>query len=189
MLVASAIPFMRSEYATGQRATVMFSQDKYQDILSPSIVINFTLENPTLSNHLVVGRFIPNTFSTAQLDYVLPIRCQCSLAGLFSIPFQLIPPNLALLHWDDQSSIPSLWNVAPLFHSVHSTAFFQCSHAGLDAPQFRWALIGLDYCIYILFHPPYPSISVLLFHNRHYSISSICIRTPLFDCVLHTPLC
>lgn len=76
----------------------MFSQDKYQDILSPSIVINFTLENPTLSNHLVVGRFIPNTFSTAQLDYVLPIRCQCSLAGLFSIPFQLIPPNLALLH-------------------------------------------------------------------------------------------
>jgi len=43
-LAAAAIHCALSEYTSGKKATVMFSQDEYRGTFGPSPVINFTLE-------------------------------------------------------------------------------------------------------------------------------------------------
>jgi len=48
-LAAAAINCALSEYASGKKATVMFSQDEYRGAFGPSPVINFTLEATTQS--------------------------------------------------------------------------------------------------------------------------------------------
>jgi len=48
-LAAAAIHCALSEYASGKKATVMFSQDEYRGTFVPSPVINFTLEATTQS--------------------------------------------------------------------------------------------------------------------------------------------
>jgi len=48
-LVATAIHCVLSEYASGQKATVMVSQDEYRGTFGPSPVIHFTLEAIALS--------------------------------------------------------------------------------------------------------------------------------------------
>jgi len=48
-LAAAAIRYALSEHASGKKATVMFSQDEYQGIFGPSLVVNFTLEATTQS--------------------------------------------------------------------------------------------------------------------------------------------
>jgi hypothetical protein len=49
VLAAAAIHCTLSKYASGKKATVMFSQDEYQGTFGPSPVINFTLEAATQS--------------------------------------------------------------------------------------------------------------------------------------------
>jgi len=49
-LAAAAIHWALSEYASGKKATVMFSQDEYQGIFCPSPVIKFTTEATALIN-------------------------------------------------------------------------------------------------------------------------------------------
>jgi len=44
VLAAAAIHCALSEYASGKKATVMFSQDEYRGTFGPSPVINFALE-------------------------------------------------------------------------------------------------------------------------------------------------
>jgi hypothetical protein len=46
---AAAIHFVLSEYASGKKAMVMFSQDEYRGTFGLSPVINFTLETTTQS--------------------------------------------------------------------------------------------------------------------------------------------
>jgi len=58
-LVAAAIHCALSEYATGNKATVMFSQDEYRGTFCPSSMINFTPEATALINHTVVVCFKP----------------------------------------------------------------------------------------------------------------------------------
>jgi hypothetical protein len=48
-LAAAAIHCALSEYTSGKKATVMFSQDEYRGTFGPSPVINFTLEATTQS--------------------------------------------------------------------------------------------------------------------------------------------
>jgi len=48
-LAAAAIHCALSEYASGKKATVMFSQDEYRGTFGPSPVINFPLEATTQS--------------------------------------------------------------------------------------------------------------------------------------------
>jgi len=48
-LAATAIHFALSEYTSGKKATVMFSQDEYRGTFGPSPVIKFTLEATTQS--------------------------------------------------------------------------------------------------------------------------------------------
>jgi len=48
-LAAAAIHCTLSEYASGKKATVMFSQNEYRGTFGPSPVINFTLEGTTHS--------------------------------------------------------------------------------------------------------------------------------------------
>jgi len=43
-LAAAAIHYVLSEYASGKKATVMFSQDEYRGTYGPSPVINSTLK-------------------------------------------------------------------------------------------------------------------------------------------------
>jgi len=49
-LAAAAIHCALSEYASGKKATVMFSQDEYRGTFGPSPVINFTQEAATQSH-------------------------------------------------------------------------------------------------------------------------------------------
>jgi len=49
VLPAAAIHCTLSEYASGKKGTVMFSQDEYLGTFGPSPVINFTLEATTQS--------------------------------------------------------------------------------------------------------------------------------------------
>jgi len=49
VLAAAAIHCAPSEYGSGKKATVMFSQDEYRGTFGPSPVINFTLEATTQS--------------------------------------------------------------------------------------------------------------------------------------------
>jgi len=49
VLAAAAIHCALSAYASGMKATVMFSQDEYRGTFGPSAVINFTLEANTQS--------------------------------------------------------------------------------------------------------------------------------------------
>jgi len=58
-LVAAAIYCALSEYATGKKATVMFSQDEYRGKFCPSPVIHFTPEATALINHTFVVCFKP----------------------------------------------------------------------------------------------------------------------------------
>jgi hypothetical protein len=52
VLAASSIHCVLSEYTSGKKATVVFSQDEYQGTFGLSPVINFTLEATTLPNPL-----------------------------------------------------------------------------------------------------------------------------------------
>jgi len=75
-LVATAIDCVLSEYATGKKFIVMFSEDIYQGELCPSTVIDLIAAKATaLINYTLVGHIIP------------------------------LPP-MALLHYDRCSSIP-----------------------------------------------------------------------------------
>jgi hypothetical protein len=59
-LVATAIHCALSEYATGKRVTVMFSQDEYQGKFCPSPVMDcITAEATALINYTCWGCFIP----------------------------------------------------------------------------------------------------------------------------------
>jgi hypothetical protein len=59
-LVAAAINSALSEYATGKKVTVMFSQDEYRGKFCPSTVMNcITAETTALINYAWWGCFIP----------------------------------------------------------------------------------------------------------------------------------
>ena len=59
-LVAAAIHCALSEYATGKKVTVMFSQDEYEGKFCPSMVIDcITAEAIALINYTWWGCFIP----------------------------------------------------------------------------------------------------------------------------------
>jgi hypothetical protein len=58
-LAAAAINCALSEYACGKKATVMFSQDEYQDEFGPSPEINSTPAVTALLDHTFVGSLIP----------------------------------------------------------------------------------------------------------------------------------
>jgi len=58
-LAATAIHWVLSEYASGKKATVMFSQDEYRSMFCPSPVMNFPPEAAPLINDTSVGRLLP----------------------------------------------------------------------------------------------------------------------------------
>jgi hypothetical protein len=87
-LVAAAIPCALSEYATGKKVTVMFSQDEYRGKLCPSAVMNcITAEATAFINDTWWGCFIP------------PLRFSSAIIGALQSPF-------GLLHYHRRSSIP-----------------------------------------------------------------------------------
>lgn len=58
-VVASGSNCVLSEYATGKRFTVIFSEDIYQGEFYPSIVIDLITVKPTaFINYLLVGNII-----------------------------------------------------------------------------------------------------------------------------------
>jgi len=58
-LAAAAIHCALSQYASGKKATVMFSQDEYEGTFCSSSVTNFTPEATALISHTLVGCLIP----------------------------------------------------------------------------------------------------------------------------------
>jgi len=116
-LVAVAIHCVLSEYAGGEKATVMFSQDEYRGTFCPSPMINFTPEATALINHTLVGRFTP------------PATTMQHNSGRIGAPQS---PS-ALLTLDSLSSIS--------FRSQF--LLFQRSSAGIGTPQSPSALLSL----------------------------------------------
>jgi len=68
-LVAAAIHCALSEYASGKKVTVIFSQDEYRGTFCPSPMITCTPEATALINHPLVGPYkpLPSTHHAAQL--------------------------------------------------------------------------------------------------------------------------
>jgi len=58
-LAPAAIYCTLSEYASGWKATILFSQAEYQGSFWPSPVVNITPEGTALINYGLVGGFIP----------------------------------------------------------------------------------------------------------------------------------
>jgi len=67
-LVATAIHCAPSEYASGKKATGMFSQDEYQGTFCPSPTINISPEATVLINHPSVDHFKHCPHHAAQLS-------------------------------------------------------------------------------------------------------------------------
>ena len=88
-LAAAPIHCALSEYASGMKATVRFSQDEYQGTFSAAPMINFTPEATALINHSLFGHFRP------------PPRTMQHIAAWIGTPQSL----LALLSLDSLSSI------------------------------------------------------------------------------------
>jgi len=109
-LAAAAIHRALSEYASGKKATVMFSQDEYRGTFCPSPVINFTPEATALINHTLVGR-------------LLPPAVQLHKDRHSSIPVSAPAPRWALFCFTPLSIPPP-----PAFHSPQ----FAPPHLGLD---------------------------------------------------------
>jgi len=57
--VVAAIHCALSDYSSGKKATVMFSQNEYRGIFCPSPIIYFTPEATALINHTLVGHYQP----------------------------------------------------------------------------------------------------------------------------------
>jgi len=114
-LAAAAIHCVLSEYARGNKVTVMFSQDGYQGTFCPSPVTNFTPEATALINHTVVGCLIP---PAAQLHYVRH----------YSIPVGALQPTGALFYIIQHSTArsahlnshrcTSVWSVTNILNSA-----------------------------------------------------------------------
>jgi len=66
-LAAAAIHCALSEYASGKKATVMFSQDEYRGTFYPSLVINFTPKSTAHINYTLLGRLIPLRCNSARI--------------------------------------------------------------------------------------------------------------------------
>ena len=104
-LAAAAIHCALSEYASGKKAMVMFSQDEYRGTFGQSPLINFTLEATTQSITYQRPHHTPPPPPAAQLHW----------NRRFSILVGAPQPRLNLLYLILQS-IPPL--SAPLSHSA-----------------------------------------------------------------------
>ena len=167
-LVAAAIHCALSEYATGKKVTVMFSQDEYRGKFCPSTVMNcITAEATALINYTWWGCFIPPLwFSSAIIGAPQSPSALLRYHRRSSIPIGAPQSGLALryfiqrsiLHFCRRSSsrmgAPRPRSGAPLFHSTlfPSLPFGDTQHrwaAPLDrrslawicAPQFHSALL------------------------------------------------
>jgi len=129
VLATAAIYCVLSEYATGEKATVIFSQDRYQSTFCPSPVINFNPESTALRN-LTLGRRL-----------ILHLRCNFTRIGASQHPAALL-----ILH--RRCSIS--------FHTRFPCACV--SQLGMAAPQLPVAHLGLDCPSYIESLTPYPSL-------------------------------
>jgi len=139
-LAAAGIHSALSEFASGKKATVMFSQDEYWGTFCPSHVINIT---PSQDEYW--GTFCPSHVinitpeATALIHNTLvsclipPLRCNSARIGTPQ-------SSSALLSLDGPSSI----SFRTWFHTV-------CTH------QFPPVHLGLDCRCYIEFHTPYPT--------------------------------
>jgi len=147
-LVAAASHFMLSEYTTGKKVTLMFSEDDYQGKFHPSMVIDCITADAIalITFHMV--RLLHNPPSQMLLLHynrysLIPVDTPQSLSALLNpcwhsanpvgtpqFPFAVCNP-----HW--LSSIPigapqsppcsAVWIGALIFHSVLCTAFSICA--------------------------------------------------------------
>jgi len=89
-LVAAAIHWVLSEYATGKKVTVMLSQDEYQGKFCPSTVIDCTTwEAIALINYTWWGCFIP---PPPQMVLLRDNRCSSIHVGAPQSPSALLNP-------------------------------------------------------------------------------------------------
>jgi hypothetical protein len=110
-LVAAAIHCALSEYATGKKVTVMFSQDEYRGKLCPSTVTD------CISAEAIA--LIKFKLHMVGLLHTPPQWCSSAIIGAPQSPSALLNPRR-------RSSIPrpsSVWIGAAIFHSALHIAF------------------------------------------------------------------
>jgi len=95
-LAAAVIHCALSEYASGKKATVMFSQDEYRGIFGPSPVINFYSRSYYTINHTSAATSHPRPPPAAQLHKnrrsSILVGGQQPRSNLFYFFPQWIPP-------------------------------------------------------------------------------------------------
>jgi len=172
-LAAAAIYCAMSEFASGKKATVMFSQDEYRGTFGPSLVINFTLDATIQSITLQRPLHTPAHPPAAELhknrhSSIIIGAPQPRLNLFYFIP-QSIPPLSVLLYsilhsipqcprssaWDGSSSIPTgapIMNSTLLTHPC-STLLHWNKHSSIPS-----VLLCLDWLTSISFRTPEPPL-------------------------------
>jgi len=158
-LAATAIHCVLSEYASGKKATVMFSQNEYQATFGPSPMINFTLEATTqsITHQRRLRTFAPpmqhnSTILVAHqssselvcLDWTSSIsfHSQFLLSQLPSMPFRTLYLPIR--------AAPSGIRAAPSHAELYTCL------STLLSPE--WELFDSHWRFYNAFHTPYPPL-------------------------------
>ena len=129
-LAAAAIHCMLSQYDSGIKATVMFSQDVYRGTFYPSPVVNCTPEATVLKNPTFVGRLIP------------PLKCKSVRIGA--------PQFLSLLLGQDWHSYSSLGTKFPPVPLGLDSCFFIQFHLLYPSPP---SSFGTRLLVWMLLNP------------------------------------
>jgi len=135
-LAAAAIHCALSEYASGRKATVLFSQDEFWGTFGPSHVTNFTLEAIAQSiTHQRAASYPPPValLNPGWHSSILVGAPQPRLNHFYFIP-QSIPPLSALLN-----PVYLDWCSSISFHTLSPR--FRGPQPGMGAPQFPLALL------------------------------------------------
>jgi len=182
-LAAAAIHCALSEYASGKKATVMFSQDEYQGTFCPSPVINLTQEATAHINHTLLGHLIPPAVQLCKdRRSTIPIGAPEPRLTLFDFIPHSIPPLSTLLNSHRRTSV---WIVASILNSALLTPiplpplstllrWYGGYLIPVGAPQSRFgtpqspsALLSLDLAIFFMLRS-FITVCVILFCTQYF---------------------
>ena len=139
-LAATAIHCALSEYASGTKATVMFSQDEYRGTFGPSPVMNSSLEAIALSiTHQRAASYSP----PLGRSFILVGAPQPRLKLFYFIP-QSIPPLSVLLN--------------PLYLDWRFSIPFRTLSPLSVLLSLGWELLNSHRRYYNVFRTPYPPV-------------------------------
>jgi len=196
VLVATAIHFAQSEYASGNVDKVMFCPNDYWSTFCTSPLITFALGNYCTHQSYICGPLhtpCPMWHNSARIGSPdFPIGTPSPQLTVFYFVSRLILAFLALLSLDGSSLILSVWIGTLLFHSAHNTPLSmlcsQDSGRTLMTSSTHWSGLWLQFFIPHCFPLVCCGTSLVGYgiYNHHHTNFEM-IGAPLFHSMLNTP--